>query len=316
LDLSQGEVVFDDDSPLSDIVVSENGVCCLRRTAGNAHVLVWSQCVDARPEVWDSHTLAESILQLVHFDGRSVIANTGTGLLRIDPKAVSTLYRSTDAMQRVSMSPDGRKLLWIEGRGRASARVLSLVTGETLEVSLHDRAADVVWQSSDAFLVRWDITQRSGSNLVTLHRASGDRVRDVLSTNRTVHSMTTRTNGDRLLISAGKASLDEAGANDEVRDSGGVWEVPLANEEPAVCVANVLAGPSLAVLAGGVLFSGLRATSRSSDLFFVEEGQVRGAHIESPIREFAVASRSSILFRGFGPRGTILTLDVTPFLSS
>ncbi|HEU5195887.1 MAG TPA: hypothetical protein VFW70_14195 [Methylomirabilota bacterium] len=299
---------YQDELPLSDIVVAANGaVCCARRIPELAEVLVWPEGLAGTPESWTGPPRLP-ILRIFAFDGSVAYAFTDRQLLRVRPGAVDTLHTTSRPIRSAHLSPDGRHVVWIEnariGRGYV-APVEPTPRPRPLRIS--DDCFDVRWASATEIVAlelhhSGDVETGQSMHLVGL---GGDVLSTVLATEDDILQLGPVSTVSRRAIVFGHARHAR-------RPRAGAWALELQTGASRCLAGASPAGGSAALLSDGCVFAdAARQTSASSRLIFAAEAGCRAADVAAFLREFALAADGrSILCRVFGTPFGIAELPI------
>jgi hypothetical protein len=309
---------YQDDQPLSDIVVAGDGaVCCARRVPNFAEVLVWPEGLTGSPVSWTGPPRLP-ILRIFAFDGSITYAFTEDQLLRVRPGAVDILHRASKPIRDAHLSPDGQHIVWLEKAGIARGYVapVQLELRPRL-LQIRDYCYDARWLSSDQILAvelhhAGDAETGQSMHLMGLQ---GEVLNTAFHTEDYTLQLGPVSTRSRRAILFGHALRD--GRHSAGKRSGAwVFEIDAGAFR---CLANASpAGGSAVLVSDGCLFADAsRQTSQSSSLILASEAGCRAAIVGAFLREFALAADGrGILFRTFGRRFGIAELPIDALASA
>ncbi len=297
LDRGTGNLVYQDELPLTDVQVAPSGeICCLRRRPQEAEILVWAQ-KDQGPKTWLSGR-SLPLLQLFGFDGRKLFGVTRDAILSITANETRVLYRSAGRIVRPSASPDGLSVLLTEERGSAGTYA-AVVVGESGNqwaiVGDGEEYSEAAWLSDEEILTV--VLRRHSGAGVPRHDAGdpfdsalrrckvrGDRADTIVRTRKNLLFLAAQP-GKQLAAVATAGSAD----GEEEYPSSCIWFIELGGEESARCVWNGLPTHR-------IVFSGERAVwiasnpskENASLLVNASKGELRAVILPNRPRHFAV----------------------------
>ena len=309
---------YQDDQPLSDILVAGNGaVCCARRVPNFAEVLVWPEGLTGSPASWTGPPRLP-ILRIFAFDGSATYAFTGEQLLRVRPGEVDILHRASKPIRDAHLSPDGQHLVWLEkgdiARGYVAPVQLKL---RPWPLQIRDYCYDARWLSSDEIVVlelhhAGDAETGQSMHLMGLR---GEVLNTVFHTEDYALQLGPASTRRRRAILFGHARRDGRHSGGQ-RSGAWVFEIDAGAFR---CLANASpAGGSAVLVSDGCLFADAgRQTSQSSGLVLASEAGCRAAVVGAFLREFALtADGRGILFRTFGRQFGIAELPIDALASA
>jgi hypothetical protein len=304
--LPPAKIVFKDAAPLSDIRISRSGaLCCLRRGRSRVDFLVWDNYLAAAmPYEWN--TCTTDIVEIVDFDGITILAKTRNGLLEVRDRTVNTLYESEEAIIRAARSPDGSKVLWTQRRGPNDVTILRfgridcarLVS--VIEVGPYLMGA---WWGPDTIVC---IEPRYAEQAFVISRYSTKtaQVARMLSTQRYIRAVAADERG------LWAALFAQGFLGNHTDREAGAWLLTGQESCEVTRVSDLSAGRSAFVAGGQCLFADSSASPSESRL--VVAGSIgHVGWIPYPVSDFAVTpDGTACLFRAFGTSGAILKQDI------
>lgn len=309
---------YQDDQPLSDIVVAGNGaVCCARRVPDFAEVLVWPEGLIGSPVSWTGPPRLP-ILRIFAFDGSVAYAFTRDQLLRVRPGAVDILHMASKPIRDAHLSPDGQHIVWLEKAGIARGYVAPVqLKLRPWPLQISDYCYDARWLSSDEIVVlelhhAGDAETGQSMHLMGLR---GEVLNTALHTEDYAFQLGPVSSRSRRAILFGHALRDGRRSGGQ---RSGAWDFEI-DAGAFRCLANASpAGGSAVLVSDGCLFAdAVRQTSQSSSLILASEAGCRGAVVGAFLREFALAvDGRGILFRTFGRQFGIAELPIDALASA
>ncbi len=305
-DLGQldGEVLYETDAPLANIQIADNGSMVCLKVAGHTADLLYFDSFYSKPDVWVTSQKLRLAL-LFAFDGKRVYAYTEQSLLMVEPGAIREVYVSRRPVFFPSMSPNGRSVVWVEGRSHSKGFVLETLESSKVRSIQLSECCLAIWVGTGE-IVAFEIRRTRGDEeecVLSLHSSNGSLLSPVLTTDMGIGGLTGDPN-DRILVVA--ASRRNWGS--------GIWLIELSEGTQIRNIAHGLPIGAM-ILSDGQCFFGENLPAPAPYTLICASRQITcRATVSDPMIDFAVDSaREWLVYRTFGATGSLKRISLAAF---
>ena len=300
------EVLYETDAPLADIQIAGNGSMVCMKIAGKIAELLYFDGFYSKPDVW----VTSDKLRLAHlfaFEGEHVYANTEQSLLMVEPGAIRDVYGSRGPVFFPSMSPNGRSVVWVEGRSRSKGFVLETLDSKVRSIPLSE-CCRTIWLGTGeivAFAIR-SAGEDEEECVLSLHSSNGALQSEFLTTElgMGIAGLTGDPQGRRFVVAAAS----------RVKSRAGIWLIDLTEGIQTHNVADALPTGAV-ILSDGYCFFGENLPAPAPHTLICASKQITcRATVSDPIADFAVDSaREWLVYRTYGATGSLKRISLAAF---